>query len=122
MSPRALTCACALHANSKYLHVDVRTHIHKAVETVESLIYQLGLINSVTHPPPSAPLALRSPVSPRTLCLRARLALGSVDTSLAEVFSIMGALEAYYKGEEDVPDRRSNMDTRGSDVVPPENT
>ena len=53
---------------------------------------------------------------------RARLALGSVDTSLAEVFSIMGALEAYYKGEEDVPDRRSNMDTRGSDVVPPENT
>jgi|9_EtaG_2_1085328.scaffolds.fasta_scaffold43722_1 hypothetical protein len=42
---------------------------------------------------------------------RARLAMGSADSSLAEVHSIMAALEIYYNGEENVSDGRSTMDS-----------
>jgi hypothetical protein len=52
---------------------------------------------------------------------RARLAMGSVDASLIEAQSIMSALESYYKGEDDVPNRRPAMDTRGSNVAQTEN-
>lgn len=45
---------------------------------------------------------------------RARISMGSTDSSLTEVLSIMTGLENYYNGEQNVPDGRPIMDTSGN--------
>jgi hypothetical protein len=43
----------------------------------------------------------------------ARQSLSKIDLTISDCQSIVGGLANYYNGEEDVPDRRSTMDTSG---------